>query len=102
MLTVINERLKELLDTNDNPPELDALFRLRATLVWWKKGLLEPGDWSLRSFLPGLVNQEVMAAVRESGFWKPAMEPIRVRRSARTQRAGVTGPLGGDSTGQRE
>lgn len=81
LLRVINERLKVLLDTNDNPPELDALFRLRAALVWWVQGLLEPGDVSLRSYLPALVDQEVVTVLRESGFWQWGAIPLRVGRS---------------------
>lgn len=90
MLAVINDRLKELLDTNDNPPELDALFRLRAALVWWMKGLIEPGDWSLRNYTAALVYPDVVTVLREAGFWKESgVIPLQV--AGRSQPGAVPG-----------
>jgi hypothetical protein len=87
MLKEINARLKDLLDGDNNPPELTALFHLRGALIWWKQGLLEPGDWSLRSYLPALVWPDVVAALRESGFWQEGMGTIPLEVSGRSRRA---------------
>lgn len=96
MLGAINARLHELLEGDNNPPELAALVHLRGTLIWWKQGLIEPGDWSLRSFLPALVSPAVVASLRDIGFWKPdesATRPLaRIRQEALPHRPEATPP----------
>lgn len=101
LLDVVNDRLKSLLHGDSNPPELTALFHLRGALIWWQQGLLKPGDWSLRSYLPALIWPEVVAALRESGFWHDGMGAIPLEVTGRSRRAAAPRPPEAKRRGRR-